>query len=106
MIDESALWTIDNLCRCNFDHWRTRSEGNGETRAAGVLCRVKLNRISRGIKWYFTRHGDTRGRGPNHSPPLRPFSPHPFPVLNLGVNVTVGLYDFRIDGLAAWNARK
>jgi len=27
-------------------------------------------------------------------------------ILNLGVNVTVSLYDFRIDGLVARNARK
>lgn len=53
---------------CNFDHWRTCTEETvNRDEAAGVLCRVKLNRISRGIKWYFTRHGDTRGRGP---PPL------------------------------------
>lgn len=42
---------------------------------------------------------------PREPPHLDPLA-IPAPVLNLGVNVTVGLYDFRIDGLAAWNARK
>ena len=56
---------------------------------------------------------EARGYARPREPPLSPFSlslisllPSPLPVLNLGVNVTVGLYDFRIDGLAAWNARK
>lgn len=71
-----------------------------------ISRQAKLNRISRGIKWYLTGREDAaraagkegRGRGRGTLATLR--------ILNLGVNVTVSLYDFRIDGLVARNARK
>jgi len=67
----------------------------------GISRRAKLNRISRGIKWYLTGREDARwdrGNKAGTHATLR--------ILSLGVNVTVSLYDFRIDGLVAWNARK